>query len=122
MEEEVCLGDRFRIGTAEMVVTQTREPCATLSVSLDLKDFAMRFRKSGRSGFYLSVTREGILTKGDSIECVFKDENRVSILEFNRLVNKEPGTEEIMRRAYKVNVLSQRLKDKFLKRMNNFKG
>ena len=114
MEDAVCLGDRFRIGSAEMVVTQPREPCVTLNARLDIMDLSIRFRKSGRSGFYFSVVKEGILNNGDSIEYVFKDENRVSVSEFNQVINREPGVEDIMRRASKVGVLPQKLKDKFL--------
>ena len=114
MEDAVCLGDRFRIGSAEMVVTQPREPCVTLDARLDIMDLSIRFRKSGRSGFYFSVAKEGILNNGDAIEYVFKDENRVSVSEFNQVINREPGVEDIMRRASKVGVLPQKLKDKFL--------
>ena len=114
MEDAVCLGDRFRIGSAEMVVTQPREPCVTLNARLDIMDLSIRFLKSGRSGFYFSVAKEGILNNGDAIEYVFKDENRVSVSEFNQVINREPGVEDIMRRASKVGVLPQKLKDKFL--------
>ena len=114
MEDAVCLGDRFRIGSAEMVVTQPREPCVTLNARLDIVDLSIRFRKSGRSGFYFSVAKEGILNNGDAIEYVFKDENRVSVSEFNQVISREPGVEDIMRRASKVGVLPQQLKDKFL--------
>ena len=114
MEDAVCLGDRFRIGSAEMVVTQPREPCVTLNARLDIVDLSIRFRKSGRSGFYFSVAKEGILNNGDAIEYVFKDENRVSVSEFNQVISREPGVEDIMRRASKVGVLPQKLKDKFL--------
>ncbi|MDP7557546.1 MAG: MOSC domain-containing protein [Nitrospinaceae bacterium] len=115
MEDEVCLGDRFRIGSAELAVTQPREPCATLSVRMGLSDLPKRFRQSGRSGFYLSVVNEGSLSEGDSIECVSKDENRVSVAEFNRVLNGEPGVEEIIRRTCKVNALPEKLKDRLLK-------
>ena len=58
MEGDICLGDRLRIGSVEMVVTQPREPCITLNARLDTKDLSVRIRKSGRSGFYCSVERE----------------------------------------------------------------
>lgn len=116
MEDDVCLGDRFRIGSAEMVVTQPREPCVTLNAHIGIMDLSIRFQKSGRSGFYLLVAKEGILNNGDSIEYMFKDENRVSVSEFNQVIKREPGLEDIMRRAFKVDALPQKLKDKFLKK------
>jgi len=117
MEDEVCLGDRFRIGSAEVVVTQPRDPCATLSARFALRDLLKRFRKSGRTGFYASVVNEGSVNSGDSIECVSKDENRVSITEFNRVLNREPGVEDIIRRACNVSALPEKLKDKLLKQL-----
>jgi MOSC domain-containing protein YiiM len=117
-EDEVCLGDRFRIGSAELAVTQPREPCATLSARMGLRDLPKRFRQSGRSGFYFSVMNEGSVSKGDSIECISKDENRVSVAEFNRVLNGESGIEEIIRRTCKINAVPEELKDKLLKQLD----
>ena len=117
IEDSICLGDRFRIGSAEMVVTQPREPCLTLNARLQLKNFSIRFKESGRSGFYFSVVKEGSLKKGDSIECIFKDKNKVSIKEFNDVLNDKSGVGDIMRRAYKVNTLPLKLKNILRKRI-----
>ena len=115
LENEVCLGDRFRIGSAELIATQPREPCVTLNARIGLIDLSARFRKSGRSGFYFSVVKEGTLSSGDLIKSLSKDENRVSISEFNQVINGAPGIEDIIRRASKVNALPQKLKNKLLK-------
>ena len=117
-EDMVCIGDRFRIGSVEMIVTQPREPCVTLDARLGVVDLSERFRKSGRSGFYFSVAKEGTLNNGDTIECISKDENRVSVSEFNQVINRMPGIENIIHRASKIVALPQRLKDKFLKTKN----
>ena len=116
LEDNVYLGDRLRIGSIEVVVTQPREPCITLNVRLGRKDLSSLIRKSGRSGFYFSVEKEGTLKNGDLIQCISKDENGVSVLEFNRVINRMSGVNKIIERASKVNALPQRLKDKFLKR------
>jgi len=118
IEGKIFLGDRFRIGSVEMIVTQPREPCVTLDARLGVVDLSERFRKSGRSGFYFSVAKEGTLNNGDTIECIYKDENRVSVSEFNQVINRMPGIENIIHRASKVVALPQRLKDKFLKTKN----
>jgi len=114
MEGDICLGDRLRIGSVEMVVTQPREPCITLNARLDTKDLSARIRKSGRSGFYCSVEREGILEKGGSIEYVSRDENKVSISDFNRIINGETEVADIIFRASKIDALPPRLKGQFL--------
>ena len=114
MEGDICLGDRLRIGSVEMVVTQPREPCITLNARLDTKDLSARIRKSGRSGFYCSVEREGTIKKGGSIEYVSRDENKVSVSDFNRIINGETEVADIIFRASKIDALPPRLKSQFL--------
>jgi len=114
MEGDICLGDRLRIGSVEMVVTQPREPCITLNARLDTIDSSVRIRKSGRSGFYCSVEREGTIENGDSIEYISRDENKVSVSDFNRIINGETEVADIIFRASKIDALPSRLKSQFL--------
>ena len=114
MEGDICLGDRLRIGSVEIVVTQPREPCITLNARLDTKDLSVRIRKSGRSGFYCSVEREGTIENGDSIEYISRDENKVSVSDFNRIINGETEVADIIFRASKIDALPPRLKGQFL--------
>jgi len=114
MEGDICLGDRLRIGSVEMVVTQPREPCITLNARLDTKDLSARIRKSGRSGFYCSVEREGTIEKGGSIEYISRDENKVSVSDFNRIINGETEVADIIFRASTIDALPPRLKGQFL--------
>ena len=114
MEGDIHLGDRLRIGSAEIVVTQPREPCITLNARLDTKDLSALIRKSGRSGFYFSVVKEGIIKNGDSIEYVNRDENRVTVSDFNQIINGESEVADIVFRASKIDALPPKLKDQFL--------
>ena len=114
MEGDICLGDRLRIGSVEIVVTQPREPCITLNARLDTKDLSVRIRKSGRSGFYCSVEREGTIENGDSIGYISRDENKVSVSDFNCIINGETEVADIIFRASKIDALPSRLKSQFL--------
>ncbi len=114
MEGDIYLGDRLRIGSAELVVTQPREPCITLNARLSTKDISARIRKSGQSGFYFSVVEEGIIKNGDSIEYVNRDENRVTVSDFNQIINGESEVADIIFRASKIDALPPKLKDQFL--------
>ena len=114
MEGDIYLGDRLRIGSAELVVTQPREPCITLNARLGTKDLSALIRKSGRSGFYFSVVKEGIIKNGDSIEYVNRDENRVTVSDFNQIINGEPEIVDIILRASKIDTLPPKLKSQFL--------
>ena len=67
LEEQVRIGDRLRVGSAEFVVTQPRMPCFKLGIRFDRPDIVKRFLRARRTGFYLSVACEGCVAAGDSI-------------------------------------------------------
>src|ERR1700730_17507180 len=113
LENEVCLGDRFTIGTAEVVVTQPRIPCFKLNLKFDRDDMAKRFLASRRSGFYLRVLREGEVGPGDPIVLVHQDENRISISDAMRLYLHEPNLNDLRRRALQVKYLSSSWRERF---------
>jgi MOSC domain-containing protein YiiM len=68
LEADVSIGDRLRIGSAELRVTQPRVPCFKLGLRFGRPELVKRFLAAGRSGFYLAVLREGELGAGDAIE------------------------------------------------------
>lgn len=84
-EERVHLGDRFQVGSSEVVVTQPRMPCYKLGMRFESDDMVRRFLASGRTGFYLAVTREGEVGAGDEMKILGRDPNGVSISEIVRL-------------------------------------
>ena len=88
-EERVHLGDRFSVGSAEVVVTQPRLPCFKLGIRFESDDMVRRFLESGRTGFYVAVTREGEVGAGDEMKVLSRDPNGVSISEIVRLYTKK---------------------------------
>jgi len=119
-EGSTNLGDRFVIGTAEVVVTQPRMPCYKLGLRFGSDDMVKRFLASGRTGFYLAVTREGEVGAGDEIKLVARDENAVPVPEITRLyVAKRYGPEEVtlLSRVMKVGALPDSWKDYFSERL-----
>src|ERR1039458_2714593 len=106
LETDVCLGDRFSIGTAEVVVTQPRLPCFKLNLKFDRDDMIKRFLASRRTGFYFRVLREGEVGAGDEIRFAHRDENRVSVSDALNLYLHESDSSELRRRALSVEYLS----------------
>ena len=89
LESDVRIGDRIAIGTAEFQVTQSRQPCFKLGIRFGREDMLKRFIASGRSGFYVSVTREGNVGAGDMIAIVGRDDLAMTVAdEFVRRVSK----------------------------------
>ena len=106
LEKDVCIGDRFTIGAAEVVVTQPRLPCFKLNLKFNRDDMVKRFLASHYSGFYLRVLREGEVGAGDEIVPIHRDENRVSVLDTLRLYLHESDSSELRQRALQVEYLS----------------
>jgi MOSC domain-containing protein YiiM len=85
LEGLVHLGDRFSVGSAELIVTQPRLPCYKLGVRFNSDDMVKRFLASARTGFYFSVSREGEVAAGDAIRRVHSDPRAVPVSEITRL-------------------------------------
>jgi MOSC domain-containing protein YiiM len=111
-ETSVNIGDRFRIGTAEVMVTQPRFPCFKLNLKFGRDDMVKRFLNSRLSGIYFSVVREGEVGAGDAIELVSRDENNITVADIVQIYVRE-ANEDLVRRAIQVTALAGSLKDYF---------
>jgi MOSC domain-containing protein YiiM len=67
-EDDLCIGDIIRLGGAIVQITQGRQPCWKLSLHIGREDMAMRFQKSGWTGWYYRVLQEGFVEAGDPVE------------------------------------------------------
>ena len=106
LEEDVHLGDRLRIGSAELVVTQPRLPCYKLGIRFGDPQMVRRFLASRRTGFYLSVAAEGDVGAGDAIEIIDRHPAAISIPELLRMYLKEDVSPDRVREAVAIPVLS----------------
>jgi MOSC domain-containing protein YiiM len=84
-ENEIFLGDRYSVGSAEVVVAQPRLPCYKLGIRFGDDGMVKRFFDARRSGFYLSVGREGEVEVGDEMKLVASDPNKVPVSEIMHL-------------------------------------
>ncbi len=69
-EDEVCVGDTFRLGGALVQVSQARQPCWKLNLRFGLADMARRVQASGRTGWYYRVLEPGDVAPGDPLEFI----------------------------------------------------
>jgi len=70
LEDDMFIGDEYRIGNATVMITGPRGPCYKLAAwfNQDRKSFVQRFLDSGRLGFYMRVLEEGTVEAGDTFE------------------------------------------------------
>lgn len=123
-EADICLGDRWRIGSALVEVSQGRQPCWKLNLRFDVADMARRVQESGRTGWYFRVIEPGLIAAGDrgtlmtrphpawtlnrTSHLLYHDRmNRVALAELARL----PGLPDNWRRLAEARLSSGRTED-----------
>ena len=117
VDDEVSVGDRFRIGTAELIVTQPRLPCFKLGIKMGRDEFVTEFLDRGLYGFYLAVTREGEVAAGDPIAELERDPRGLRVNEVARLYTHGRDDVEGMRRAAANDALPPGWRDYFRNRL-----
>jgi MOSC domain-containing protein YiiM len=122
LEEGVCIGDRIRCGSAELVVTQPRMPCFKLALRFERADLVKRFQRSGRTGFYLAVLREGEVAAGDALELVAAPGDRVAVSDVVRLYGARAADPDLLQRVSQRPALSVGWRAHFRARLKETSG
>lgn len=106
LDAEVCVGDRYRIGTALFEVTQPRTTCYRVGIRLNEPRMAALLTSSDRPGFYFRVLEEGDVSAGDDIHLVAGDPERMTIAEINALLYSSSHPRNALERALRIPALS----------------
>ncbi|HKP74859.1 MAG TPA: MOSC domain-containing protein [Longimicrobiaceae bacterium] len=90
-EASVCIGDVYEVGGAVVQVTQPRIPCWKIARRWKVKDLSARVQRSGRTGWYLCVLREGEVAAGDELRRVERSYPEWSIARANAALYTRPA-------------------------------
>jgi ferredoxin-NADP reductase/MOSC domain-containing protein YiiM len=105
-DEEVCVGDRYRIGSALFEVTQPRVTCFKVGIRLQEPRMPALLTGHGRPGFYLRVLEEGEVGAGDAIEKVADGPGGLTVREVNALLYLPGHPTDALERALEIPALS----------------
>ncbi|MFD8256693.1 MOSC domain-containing protein [Streptomyces werraensis] len=105
-DDEVCVGDRYRIGTAVFEVTQPRVTCYRVGMRLGEPRLPALLVSHGRPGFYLRVVDEGEVEAGQEIVKVADGPERMTVAEIDALLYRPPHPADRLERALRVDALS----------------
>ena len=119
LETEINIGDKFRVGRAEVMVTQPRMPCYKLGIRFGRTDIIKRFLASERTGFYLSVLKEGEVGAGDEFELMVKNASGVRVVDVTRLYSSDKENVELLKRAIATEALPDSWRNYFRKRIES---
>ena len=105
-DDVVCIGDRFRVGTALFEVTQPRVTCYRVGIRMNEPRMPALLTSSGRPGFYFRVLEEGEVGAGDEIVQVGEADERMTVAEINALLYLPGHSRNELERALRTKALS----------------
>jgi ferredoxin-NADP reductase/MOSC domain-containing protein YiiM len=105
-DDEVCIGDRYRIGEAEFEVTQPRVTCYRLGMRLDTPTLPSLLVEHGRPGFYMRVLAEGRVQAGDEIICTQRGPHELTVADIDALLYLPNRDREKLEAAVDIPALS----------------
>lgn len=94
-EDSVCVGDRFKIGSALLEVSQPRKPCERLSKNTNNRETQKTIHQSGWTGWYVRVIEEGEIKQGDELMLQHRPYPQFTIRHLNYLLSGKPTKEEL---------------------------
>ena len=106
-DNEVCIGDRYRIGNALFEVTQPRVTCYRVGIRMNEPRMAALLVAHRRPGFYFRVLQEGEVGAGDDIGKVVDGPERTSVADIDALLYLPGHSREQLERALRIPALSK---------------
>jgi ferredoxin-NADP reductase/MOSC domain-containing protein YiiM len=113
-DDRVCIGDRYRVGSALFEVTQPRVTCYRIGIRMNESRMPALLTSSGRPGFYFRVLEEGEVGAGDEIVKVEEGKARMSVAEVNALLYSPQHPRDRLERASQIAALSSGWRSSFL--------
>jgi MOSC domain-containing protein YiiM len=92
-------------------------PCFKLGIRFGRSDIMKRFLRSGRTGFYFAVLREGEVGAGDSVDLIARAEGGLTVADVVNLYTVDAENQELLRRAIQSSTLPESWRDYFRKRL-----
>jgi ferredoxin-NADP reductase/MOSC domain-containing protein YiiM len=113
LDEEVCIGDRYRIGDAVFEVTQPRVTCYRIGIRMNDPRMPALLVAHHRPGFYFRVLQEGEVGAGDEIVKVSEGPEKITVPEIDALLYLPGHSREKLKRALRIPALSKGWQNSF---------
>ena len=112
-DDEVCVGDRYRIGSAVFEVTQPRVTCYRVGIRMDEPQMPALLVSHRRPGFYLRVLEEGVVEAGQEIVKIAGGPEAMTVAEIDALLYLPKRSRRDLERALRIPALSEGWKGSF---------
>jgi ferredoxin-NADP reductase/MOSC domain-containing protein YiiM len=114
LDDVVCIGDRYQIGSALFEVTQPRVTCYRVGIRMNEPRMPALLTSSGRPGFYFRVLQEGEVGAGDEIVKVGETAERMTVADVNALLYSSNHPRDQLERAMQIEALSPGWRSSFV--------
>ena len=121
-DDEVCIGDRYRVGSALLEVTQPRVTCYRLGIRMNEPRLPALVVAHGRPGFYLRVLEEGEVGAGDEIVRVMQGPEGMTVAEVDALLYKPGHPADRLERMLRIPALSGGWRSSFAALLEEARG
>ena len=118
-DDAVCIGDRYRIGSALFEVTQPRVTCYRVGIRMNESRMPALLTSSGRPGFYFRVLQEGEVGARDEIVKLGEAKERMTVAEINALLYSPDHPRDRLERALRIEALSPGWRSSFKALLEN---
>src|ERR1700756_1602114 len=105
-DDVVCIGDRYRIGSALFEITQPRVTCYRVGIRMNEPRMPALLTSSGRPGFYFHVLQEGAVGAGDEIVKAGEAKEGMTVAEINALLYSPNHPHDLLERALRIEALA----------------
>ncbi|CAM4479985.1 MOSC domain-containing protein [Paenibacillus tarimensis] len=116
-EQDISIGDIFRIGEAVVQVSQPRQPCFKLSAKYGVPELPVMVQDTGYTGYYFRVLQEGAVRSGDELILVNKHPGSITVSFANQIMHHDKKNEEAIREILNVDALSGSWRETLMKRL-----
>jgi len=120
-EDDVHIGDVYRIGETVLQVSQPRQPCWKLAMKWGLDELPALVTEMGSTGFYFRVLKPGTVDTG-ILERVELHPARVTVTEANRIMHRDRTDKDGLRKMLSLDVLADSWRNTFEKRLARLEG
>ncbi len=115
LEEEICIGDIFRLGEAIVQISQPRQPCYKLSLKYDEDDLPLKIQKTGYTGFYFRVLKEGTVSKNQGLTLMQRHPKGITVSYANLIMYNEKDNIQGLNKMLDIDELSESWRMTFIK-------
>lgn len=116
LEKDVCIGDTYRVGEAVVQVSQSRNPCYTVSRRNEFDPMLNRLIETGYTGYFFRVLREGKIRVDSKIELLEKHPKGISVFETNRVLFTDVSNSSAVAELLELDALAEGWKDTLRRR------